>query len=166
MCQIIWCHTNAEGMATLWAAAITAVPAILAVIAAGIVGKRQLIIMAAAHSLEDQRLRAELYDRRSAIYSAARAFVHSVQFPRVIPGISGPEGSLFRDFTEAVAASEFLFDDKVAGIMNRIFDTALVLTTEDDGPKKTAARFDLSVQIIELKNAVRPYIDLGNKRPT
>jgi hypothetical protein len=183
MCNAIWCFTNEEGMAVLWAAVITAIPAILAILFAYRVGsrqvdiaKRQTDVAEATLALERDRLRAELYDRRSAVYSAARAFGNAVLTTGKVPGIrpnsNERDEAIYAEFLDAVAASEFVFDNEVAAMMDNIHMIAInlhydefVLAGQPDAIMKENVQKRFATEAMrkgldDLREGVRPYLAL------
>ncbi|WP_295217348.1 hypothetical protein [uncultured Brevundimonas sp.] len=160
-------------MATLWAAVITSIPACLAILFAYRVGKNQVAIAKAAHELESERVRAELYERRAEVYGAARKYVNTILLVGRIPGFGNAyDVSIHQNFMEALGASEFLFDDNVATIMDRISQTALRFHTLEQVSKSALADPDgygpetmekLHNQLMELKEAVRPYLTINGR---
>lgn len=201
-CETLWCWTDEGGMATLWAAVITAIPAYIAPILAALisaipavfavyfawrVGQRQIEIAsrqvdiadrqtkvaADAHLLEQQRVRAELYEKRSEIYGAARKFINTILMTGTVPG-RNPEHELdaqiAQEFQEALGAAAFLFDDKVADLMGDIFDTSVefhlerllppkLIVDRILGPSELIAKFKKLRE--ELAEAVRPYLTIN-----
>ncbi|MGN6064900.1 hypothetical protein [Brevundimonas diminuta] len=77
---------------------------------------RQSEILAGQLALEQQRAKAELYDRRLHVYSAARAWLTHIHRERQVP-----QGTLDDEFKEAVDRATFLFpksvSDELAGWM-------------------------------------------------
>lgn len=203
-CGTLWCWTDEAGMATLWAAVIMAIPAYVAPILAALisaipavfavyfawrVGQRQIDIAsrqvdiadrqtkvaAAAHLLEQQRVRAELYEKRSEIYGAARKFVNTILMSGRIPGRNpdDPYGvQVYQDFQEALGAAAFLFDGKVADLMFEIYNTSAEFYLDElvsPPPLKPIQRVMGRTDIIsrfrrhndELTEAVRPYLTIN-----
>lgn len=185
MCDVLWCWTDEAGMATLWAAVITAIPASLAIWFAYRVGKRQLAIAEkqnevarAAHDLENERVRAENYEGRSAIFGAARKYVNTILMTNRVPGMHPAsqelDAQIHREFQEALGAAEFLFDQKVANLMDAIYQTAVSYHLDANllEPEKgimeeirirQSAAGNLRGTLAELKEAVRPYLTINGR---
>ena len=146
ICNVLWCHTTAEGAAMVWAALIAAVPAILAVIGAVIIGRRQLRLLdyqAAlqaevgyrAISVEAEKLKGDLWEKRFEVYEAARKFVSFMLTHGNVPGFNtAVEGQTLKDqmmiqadFIGAMDRSKFLFRPEVRAYMEHIWEMGLNL---------------------------------------
>jgi hypothetical protein len=206
-CETLWCWTDEGGMATLWAAVITAIPAFIAPILAALISaipavfavyfawrvgqrqieiasrqvdiaKRQTEVAQAAHELESQRVRAELYEKRSAVYGAARKFINTIMMTGTVPG-RNPDHQLdaviAQDFQEAMGAAGFLFDDNVDGLMGQIFSKSVEFYLEKTiiaptliGPNDVVTRpREIMQELRELQHklteAVRPYLTINGR---
>nr|WP_295236648.1 hypothetical protein [uncultured Brevundimonas sp.] len=131
MCDFIWCHTTPEGAATIWAALIALLGGILALAGAWILGSRQLKILnrqtdiqtsqteiaTRMASLEELKLKSELFDDRYEVYRATREWVRFINSenrrPRddanAVPG----EADIINDFIREWDRSRFLFRPRV-----------------------------------------------------
>jgi hypothetical protein len=90
-----------------WDAIATIVAGLIAVYAAYRVGKRQLAITERQNRVAEMALKAELFDRRFAIYDTAMTLLDDVLTPPSIP----TDRAKFVRLMEAVHSSRFLFDD-------------------------------------------------------
>lgn len=131
MCDFVWCHTTPEGAATIWAALIALLGGVLALAGAWILGGRQLKILSRQTdiqttqtdiatrmaSLEELKLKSELFDDRYEVYRATREWVRFINSesrrPRddaaAIPG----EADIINDFLREWDRSRFLFRPRV-----------------------------------------------------
>ncbi len=134
-CDVIWCYTNEEGAAAVWAALLAFIAALMALAAAAWVGRRQSSIMLEqariqalqadianrALEIEDLKVRTDLFDKRMAIFDAAQAFTRFIFTDGAPPnsrrGRSAAERQrqmkVSRDFSEAMERSRFVFDEEV-----------------------------------------------------
>lgn len=138
ICDTLWCHTDQVGAATVWAALIALVGAVLVFYGAWRIGVRQMSILAEqaeiqrdqariqkqALDLEHLKVRTDLFDRRMEIYEATRDWVDFVAIHGRSPFSLAPDevvsdeqrnheiGVLTR-FHAARDKSRFLFSDHV-----------------------------------------------------
>lgn len=110
--------------------------AIVAVIAAGIVGWRQAGISKRQAELQALDLKAALWDRRMAIYDATKSYLSYIVAEKRVPEQSGrglnprweEEAAIANDFKHAVDRSRFLLSPEVFARLDRIKVTALRLS--------------------------------------
>jgi hypothetical protein len=135
MCDVIWCHTTAEGAAMVWAAFIGFAGGLAALVGALIVGSRQIGIqerqtkvVEATLGLEELTVKAQLFEKRLAVYDAARAFVREIVVSNHVPGWGSSNETrqvkLDADFREAMDRSRFLFRPSVSKNLAHIWRLA------------------------------------------
>lgn len=131
-CHVFFCSDNPEAKAILWAAVIAAVPALLAVIGAFLIGQRQLQLLdyqaalqgeigIRAAEIEKGKLKADLFDRRMAVYTAAQAFVGVIMAEGEGPQFKTKgsveeierQATIAREFSDAIGVSKYLFSQEV-----------------------------------------------------
>lgn len=110
MCGVAWCSFSWEAFATL-------VTGLLAVGAAVWIGLKQMAITRRQVSLEQLKLRSELYDRRMEIYSATKEWLGAF-----IQGQGFPNDQRRQKFIDAVYTSEFLFRPEVSQRLRELYD--------------------------------------------
>ena len=128
MCDVLWCYTDANGAAVVWAALVAAIPAVIAVYFAYRIGQRQLNILNAqvnlqaeasgqALAIEDLKVRTDLFDKRMEVYKATQAFVSVILTDGDPPSFKrtgtaeeqARQQGIARDFQDAVERSRYLF---------------------------------------------------------
>ncbi|MNV21536.1 hypothetical protein D3C71_1124740 [compost metagenome] len=135
MCDVLWCHTTAEGAAIVWAALVGLLIGLATVGAAYSVGlrqalimrdqtkiqKRQVLIAEHALDLELRKVNVDLFDKRFEVYEATRKFLSFILTHGNAPGWNlDVEGAttddqlkLQADFSAAMDKSRFLFGSSV-----------------------------------------------------
>lgn len=124
MCDVIWCHTTAEGAAIIWTALIGLVGAAGAIIGAVVVGLRQSAILSKqadiaerVASIEELKLKRELFDARFAVYLATREWLRFIiseaRPPRKGPNAVDGEEAIIDEFVSEWDRSRFLFRPSV-----------------------------------------------------
>jgi hypothetical protein len=106
-----------------WEAFATLVAGILAVIAAGVIGwrqsqisKRQAEILDGQLQLERQRHKAELFEKRFAVYEATRKILQNL-----MKHANEPEDEFKRAYLVAIDQSKFLFRHDVYESLDRLW---------------------------------------------
>lgn len=121
--MIYWSQFDWSSFATLVGAGVALVVGILAVIGAVRVGNKQVAIVAKQSEILDRQvalqeagLRAELFDRRMAVYEAAIDFLHHLS-----DSINEEPGKgRLQTFVTKYRESQFLFGPEVHAAMNEI----------------------------------------------
>lgn len=135
-CDVFVCSDNQEAKAILIAAAVGLIGAVAAVVAAFIVGHRQIEIIRRQVEIADQALRlealkvrVEVFDKRMSVYERTRDFlefwvVHDriAGYPKVKgEGTPVEEMTVRRDFIAAMQESQFLFQPSVHKRLRELF---------------------------------------------
>ncbi len=125
-------------MATLWAAVITAVPALFAIFFAYRVGRRQIdiqgkqsdimekqsVIAERVAGIEEMKLKRELFDDRFDVYHATREWIRFIigesRPPRVGPHAVEGEEQIIKTFLAEWDRSRFLFAPSVHKELRRL----------------------------------------------
>lgn len=106
MCGIAWCGFSWEALATLLAA-------VIAVGGAAFVATRQVSILRNQVELERLKLRADLFDRRMAVYETTVRW-----FREIVAKDNVPTPELDREFIDATRRAVFLFRPEVSAKLN------------------------------------------------
>ncbi|MFN4184517.1 MAG: hypothetical protein ACK4M6_06995 [Hyphomonas sp.] len=110
MCSVAWCSFSWEAFATIFTG-------VFAVVAASVVGIRQVGIQTKLVDLEKLKVEVELFDRRLRVYEAAVAW-----FKAFIADGLAPAGQVHSDFWEAIQKSKFLFRSEVSDRLAEYLD--------------------------------------------
>jgi hypothetical protein len=180
MCDVLWCHTTAEGAAMVWAALIGVAIGLATVFAAYRVGIRQALIMSdqtkiqkrqveiAEHALdlELRKVNVDLFDKRFEVYEATRIFLSFMLTHGDAPGWNlNVEGVTSEDqlkiqtnFLAAIDRARFLFKTSVREGLEEILAWADVIhfdTWKDGTPKEDESEDDLKTRNINTYVAFR-----------
>lgn len=138
-CDVFVCSDNQEAKAILIAAVVGLIGATAAVIAAFIVGHRQIEIIRRQVGIADQSLRlealkvrVEVFDKRVSVYERSRDFLEFWVFHDRIAGYPKVRGEetpveemkVRRDFILAMHESQFLFRPSVHKRLRELFAVA------------------------------------------
>ena len=139
ICDIVFCSENDEARAIMWAALIGVAGALAALIAAFIVGRRQIEIVGRQVEIADQALRlealkvrVEVFDKRVSVYERTRSFLEFWSMHDRIAGYAKERGGkvpveemrVRRDFILAMHESQFLFRPSVHERLRDMFAVA------------------------------------------
>lgn len=180
ICDVLWCHTTAEGAAMVWAALIGVAIGLATVFAAYRVGIRQALIMSdqtkiqkrqveiAEHALdlELRKVNVDLFDKRFEVYEATRIFLSFMLTHGNAPGWNlNVEGMTSEDqltiqtnFLAAIDKARFLFKASVREGLEEILAWAEVIhfdTWRDGAPKEGESEDDLKNRNINTYGAFR-----------
>lgn len=153
MCDVLWCHTTAEGAAMVWAAVIGLLIGLATVLAAYRVGIRQALIMSdqtkiqerqvviAEHALdlELRKVNVDLFDKRFEVYESTRKFLSFMITHGNAPGwnlsiegvTSEAQMELQTNFLAAIDKARFLFGASVREGLEEILSWADNLHFQD-----------------------------------
>nr|WP_295236651.1 hypothetical protein [uncultured Brevundimonas sp.] len=154
-CYVFFCSDNPEAKAILWAAVIAAIPALIAVAFALRVGILQARILTSqtrlqeeiarrAEKIERDKLKADLWEKRFAVYDATAKFIGETLITGWPPGmtaIGAPETqqrhkTIHNDFLTAMETSKILFSDGVHDDLQRIWTAACQLHVHCQGARR------------------------------
>lgn len=180
MCDFINCFAADESYAAIIAALIGLIGGIAAVGGAIWVAGRQSKILEnqikaqtaaddRAHAMERVRFRSDLFDRRLAVYRSAKDWLYFVS-DRYVHGIEPTDADawhqryreLTRDFSEAEAMADFLFEVEVPILLRKLFrnGTRLIRSTVrlNDLRNRDALTARQEAKIEELDNGVEALV--------
>lgn len=180
ICDVLWCHTTAEGAAMIWAALIGVAIGLATVYAAYRVGLKQALIMSeqtkiqkrqveiAEHALdlELRKVNVDLFDKRFEVYEATRIFLSFMLTHGNAPGwnlnVEGVKSEdqlkIQTDFLAGIDKARFLFKASVREELEEILSWADVVhfdTWKDDTPKEGESEEALKVRNINTYVAFR-----------
>lgn len=186
VCDIVFCSTNDEARAIIWAAIIGLAGGVLALTGAVMVGLRQTAIMHRqtdlqraiadrAAEIEESKIRVELFSKRFVIFEATQKFVEHVHKTGWLPGKTphlsqdwnNRDAAITLAFFEAIETSKILFRDGVHDDLQTIADAAESLDlhmgkAEEDGPSSEghrAAAHDIKVRFAWLRYNLTELFD-------
>ena len=128
VCDIVFCSSNDEARAIIWAAIIGLAGGLLALVGAIVVGLRQSKILEqqthiqrtqanlaeSALDLEHLKVRSDLFDRRFSVYQAVRNWLIWTEENERPPGAKDTlEGHFYEEFQRARDLSRFVFPPHV-----------------------------------------------------
>lgn len=176
-CHVFFCSNNPEAKAILWAAVIAAIPALLAVGFALRVGRLQADILKAQTRLQEEianrsakiereKLKADLWEKRFAVYDATAKYVGETLISGWPPGmntIGTPDTqqrnrAIQNNFLTAIETSKILFSDGVHDDLQRIWSAACQLHIHAQGardPENPTCNADVEGQSLYIRRIAK-----------